>query len=125
MLIIALAIAFLSQDANSTSREPRHFNTWPGGTVPDLDIPQDAIGVMQARFWCDVTEPDRVGTCRVIREGPFGSRFGRRNLRRLSGQRLPPGSVIPGDTLEFDIWVCSGAQGPCRMEPWPDTPARR
>lgn len=125
MLIVALALTLLAQDAPPPSREPRHFHSLPAGVVPDVDVPQGAIGTLQARFRCDVTEPDRLGTCQVLREGPFGSRFGRHNRRRLSGQRLPPGSVIPGDTVEFDVWVCPGAQRPCRMEPWPRTDERR
>ena len=122
MIMMVLVMAALLQDggAQATTREPRALRGLPALAPPRVELPDGEEGVVQATFFCSVGRPDTLASCRVVRQWPEDSRFGRAALRRLNGLRLRRGSTVPGDTFEFDIWACSDTEQPCLRRPWPE-----
>jgi len=124
MLVTMLLTLALGQDVGAAApeRAPMHRTRLPTRSPPAV-TPPSGEDFAQATLFCTVRRPDRIDDCRIVRQWPETSRFGAAAVRRSNGFRLMPGSAIPGDTFEFDLWFCEGEVPACRRRPWPESAA--
>lgn len=126
-MILSMMMALLMAQEPAppaANREPRHRQGLPFiSGPPQVSPPYGGDGFVQVALFCTASGPDRLGECRILRQMPEDSVYGRRMLQRLRGFRLERGSTIAGDTFEFQMWVCRNVQGPCLPRPWPDSVA--
>lgn len=102
---------------------PRH---WTDGqvrwrSIPIPTVPSGERGVVQAQVTCTVAGRGRVRGCRIDRQTPADTRFGRNILGGMSRAELHPvGGLRPGDTFTVTLWACSDPTATCERLPWPE-----
>ena len=122
MLAVMLLAFGLGQEpaVAPPERAPRHRTGLPANRPPDVSLPPREE-FAQVTLFCTVRRADRLDDCRVVRQWPETSRLGALATRPANGFRLTRGSAIPGDTFEFDLWICADVTIACRRQPWPET----
>ena len=122
-LLFALLLAVQTALQTPPADAPRH---WTDGevrwrSIPIPTVPSGEQGVVQAQVSCTVAGRGRVRGCRIDRQTPAGTRFGRSILNGMSRAELhPSGGQRPGDTFTVTLWTCSDPAAACERLPWPE-----
>ena len=122
-LLFALLLAVQAQAQTPPAEVPRH---WTEGqvrwrSIPIPSVPSGEQGVVQAQVTCTVASRGRVRGCRIDRQTPADTRFGRSILSGMSRAELHPVSGFsPGDTFTVTLWACPDRTTACERLPWPE-----
>ena len=127
-MLLAVIMALVSplqeaapEGASQPVRAPRHWAGVEWSRTPSPVPPGNAKGTLQAEVFCVAGEGHRVTSCRIERQIPSDSGYGRNVLRNLRLARTRGEQIHPGDTITFVIWTCMDTEpgDPCRRVPWP------
>jgi len=122
-LLFALFLAVQTPPQTPPAEGPRHWSDdqvrWR--SIPIPTVPSGEQGVVQAQVTCTVAGRGRVRGCRIDRQSPADTRFGRNILNGMSRAELHPiGGLRPGDTFTVTLWACSDPTAACERLAWPE-----